>query len=299
VRLLEQLGYDQIRFRSRISLGFPASDVYEIRFPEDGPPEVIVNFMGLAGLLGPLPMPFTELVLATQGTLRKPSAAVDFLDIFNNRLISLMYRVRQIHRPPLTAKAPSEGPVAQCLMALIGLGHQSLRNRMAVPDSALLFYSGILARRPRSSIGLERMLADYFGVPVKIRQFVGRWRRLDPAQWTIIGGPKRQNIHLGRSAVIGTRVWDEQTHIRITLGPMPRHKYVALLPGGNAHAKLCDMVRFYIDPETTFSIVLKLEKEDVFSPELGSSHLRLGFTSWLSPHDHIAADPVIRIEQDY
>jgi type VI secretion system protein ImpH len=306
VRLLRLMGYRNIRFRSRVSLGFPASDVYEIRFLEDGRPEVTVNFMGLAGLLGPLPIPLTELILATPGRTRieggdvrrKTSAVVDFLDIFNHRLISLMYRVRQTHRPALTSTAPSDGPAAKCLFALIGLGNPALRSRMKVDDPALLFYAGILSARPRSAVGLQRILADYFGVPVKIRQFMGRWRDLDPRQWTIIGGPKKQNFRLGRSVVLGTRVWDEQTHIRIRLGPMPRQKYMALLPGALAHDRLRDLVRFYLDPEMTFSIVLKLEKQGVFSPKFESGELRLGLTSWLAPVDAVRQDQTIRLEEE-
>lgn len=305
---------EAVRFRSRVSLEFPASDVHEIRFPlpsqsRDGRPEMLVNFLGLAGLLGPLPMPITEMVLASpRGALildengeprRTPPPAIDFLDIFNHRLISLMYRVRQTYRPALTAIPPDEGPMAQCLFALIGLGQQGLRARLAVPDRALLLYSGILARRPRSVIGLVRILSDFFDVPVKVRQFVGRWRKLDRKQWTVIGGPRNRNTSLGRSVVLGTRIWDEQTHIRVRVGPLPRQKFLAMLPGGDGHAALCDLIRFYLDPEFTFSLVLVLRKEDVFFPELGTDLLKLGFTSWLSPSAPGDGDRVVRILKDY
>jgi type VI secretion system protein ImpH len=299
---------EAVRFRSRVSLEFPASAVHEIRFLPDLPPEMTVNFMGLAGLLGPLPMPVTEMILACRrepqldengAPRREAPAAIDFLDIFNHRLVSLMYRVRQTHRPALSAKAPSEGQVARSLFALIGLGHQTLQGRLAVPDKALLFYSGILAQRPRSAVGLQRILADYFGVPVKIRQFIGRWRKLDARQWTVLGGKHRRNIRLGQGAVAGTRVWDEQTHIRIRLGPLPRHKYFGMLPGGSAHNSLRDMIRFYLDPEISFSLALVLRKEDIFSPELGSEDFRLGFTSWVSPVDSAMRQQTVRIEADY
>ncbi len=310
---------EPVRFRSRISLQFPASDVHQVRLKRGGQPEMTVNFMGLAGLLGPLPAPFTELILATPALTRvrgklvvdddgqpasRPPAIVDFLDIFNHRLISLMYRVRKLHRPALSSKAPSETPLAQSLFALVGLGHPGLRNRMAVPDAALLFYAGLFAARPRSAIGLERILSDYFGVPAKIRQFIGRWRRLDPAQWTVVGGRRRRNVRLGETTIVGTRVWDKQTHIRVRLGPMPRAKFIHMLPGASGHQAVRDLIRFYLDPETTFSLELVLREGDVYSPALGSDDLLAGVTSWLALNDPPAGgrritQRVVRLEGDY
>jgi type VI secretion system protein ImpH len=249
-------GAEPVRFRSRVALEFPASDVHEIRFPEGRQPEMLVNFLGLAGLLGPLPLPITEMILASpRGPLttdetgtprREPPPAIDFLDIFNHRLISLMYRVRQIHRAALTSQRPEDGPIAYCLFALIGLGQPGLRSRLAVRDHCLLRYSGILARRPRSAVGLQRMLSDFFGVPVRVRQFVGRWRRLEPSQWTVLGGSRGRNARLGVSAVAGTRVWDEQTSIGVRLGPLPREKLLALLPEERVLATLRARLREFL-----------------------------------------------------
>ena len=175
---------------------------------------------------------------------------------------------------------------------------------MAVPDAALLFYAGLLSRRPRSAIGLERILSDYFDIPVKVRQFVGRWRKLDPEQWTIIGGRKKRNIRLGQTTTVGTRFWDKQTHIRVRLGPMPRAKFTAMLPGGSAHQAVRDLISFYLDPEITFSLELVLREGDAWSPMLGSDDLLNGVTSWLAPSDPPSGARrirrrVVRLEGDY
>jgi elongation factor G len=39
---------------------------------------------------------------------------------------------------------------------------------MAVPDASVLFYAGLLAKRPASVSGLTAMLSDYFGVDVEL-----------------------------------------------------------------------------------------------------------------------------------
>ncbi|HEY2343716.1 MAG TPA: type VI secretion system baseplate subunit TssG, partial [Chthoniobacteraceae bacterium] len=37
---------EAVRFRGNTSLGFPASQIQQIEWPEDGPPRMMVNFMG-------------------------------------------------------------------------------------------------------------------------------------------------------------------------------------------------------------------------------------------------------------
>src|ERR1041385_2424653 len=57
-----------VRFRSRIALDFPSSQIHEIRETVDEKTgdrrfEMLVNFMGMVGVSGVLPLRYTELVL--------------------------------------------------------------------------------------------------------------------------------------------------------------------------------------------------------------------------------------------
>src|SRR5437868_13747273 len=49
-----------IRFSARQSLAFPASEVHAIEFRKDRPAGMAVNFMGLTGPQGALPLCYTE-----------------------------------------------------------------------------------------------------------------------------------------------------------------------------------------------------------------------------------------------
>ena len=84
------------RFAAHPSLAFPASQIQGMEWPDDGPVEMTVNFMGLTGPQGVLPNPYTSLIIerlrASDTTLR------DFLDIFNHRIISLFYRAWRKYR---------------------------------------------------------------------------------------------------------------------------------------------------------------------------------------------------------
>lgn len=263
-----------VRFRSRVSFEFPASEVHAIATPPESLPRVTVNFMSLAGALGPLPYTYTEMLM--EAAAHRDFAAIDFLDIFNHRLILLFYRAHKIHHPALTVNAPHRGQTAQFLFSLIGLGPKPLRDRLGVPDSSLLHYSGLLARNVRTSAGLECMLNDYFGVPVKLQQFSGRWRDLDRPQWTSIGRTGR-NQTVGNGAVLGRRVWDQAGGVIIAIGPVDLETFRSLLPGEPAYAALAKLARFYLGPNHRIQVRLFLKPSDVPEAQLGKA--KLGYTS--------------------
>lgn len=291
VRLLEMLIPDSesagegsdpreeaVRFRSNNTLSFPASDVQEVAPPvEPGhPARMEVNFLGLAGAHGPLPHPFTELIL--ERVRQRDTALRDFLDIFNHRLVSLMYRTGKVHRLSLTSKSPEQSPIAGFLYSFLGLGTPSLRKRMKIEDRALLFYSGLVCQEPRSAAGLERILADYFQVKASLKPFQGKWRNLEPSQWTRLGRAGT-NQTLGQSAMLGTRFWDQQGSVQVELGPMTFLQFLDFLPNGSAYQPLGELVRFYAGMEFDFRFTLKILPFHVPQSRLGRA--RLGWTSWL------------------
>src|SRR5215470_9179326 len=277
-----------VHFRSSVKLDFPSSDVEQVKRKRDipkreqpkAPAEMAVNFLGLAGCLGALDIPSTELVL--QRASHNDKALGDFLDIFNHRLVSLLYRIRKHHRVGLSSVTPGEDQIARYLYSLIGMGTPRLQGRMQMRDRALLYYAGILAQQPRSMAGLQRILTDYFQVEVKINQFVGKWCELEENQWTTIG-ESGTNQRLGRdTCVLGTRVWDQQARFEIELGPLGWEDFESFLPTEWRFGVLCDLVRFYVKDEFEFNIRLILKADEIPAVQL-SSEPALSWTSWLGP----------------
>lgn len=284
---------EPVRFRSSAGLEFPPSDICEIR-KTSGParnlaPEMTVAFLGLAGALGPLPLPDTERLIEL--IRRKDFAFRDFLDVFHHRLLSLFYRVRKTHHPALTQESPQNTPLARYLYSFFGLGPHTLRRSKRIPDERLLYYAGLLSQQPRSAVGLERILADHFPLPVdshhreehrplpiEIRQFSGEWYRLEPDQWTRIG-LNGQNQQVGNGVVLGTRVWNQSARFEVRLGPMPISQFLDFLPSGTAFRPLCEITRFYAGQEFDFTFRLVLQRGDVPPLQLGQA--RLGWTSWI------------------
>ena len=308
VRLLEQMfpdrfpigdraqpDHEPVRFRSRVGMSFPASDVHQVmaRGGEGPPVRMVVNFMGLAGGFGPLPAPYTELIL--ERLRARDTGLRDFLDIFNHRLVSLLYRARKTHRIGFDPRSPEQTPFAQYCFALIGMGTDGLRGRMGLDDRALLYYAGMLGDRPRSMVGLEAFLSDYFEVQVKGRQFLGQWYRLAGDQRTAIG-VSGQNQRLGRDTVLGGRVWDQTGRFLLRIGPLTFAQFQDFLPTGKAHKALCELVRFYAGQDFEFEIQLVLQADGVPESRLGGvDGPRLGWTSWLRTQSIRGSDDQVKL----
>jgi type VI secretion system protein ImpH len=289
VRILERLLYERapagesaspedeaVRFRSHVSQVFPGSEVQAIESGERGQALLTANLFALAGAGGPLPAPDGERVI--EQTYRKDYSMRDFLDMFHHRLLSLLVRTRKVHHPSYTSGPPHKGTIPRYLYAFFGMGPAELHERMRVPDRSFIFYSGLMAQSPRSASGLERLLADYFQMPVRVQQLLGQWRNLDEEEWTVIGKWGR-NQALGQGALLGTRVWDQQGRFEVHMGPMPVDAFRNLLPCGSGYEPLCEMTRFYAGPDPDFGFRLTLRAHEVPSSALGTS--RLGWTSWL------------------
>ncbi len=108
VRLLEKIYPDRravgreatvvpevVRFRSRLGLDFPASEVHELQETTDETVdeqhlEMYINFMGMLGINGVMPTQYTE--LAMERRRYKDVAMWSFMDIFTHRSVSLFFR---------------------------------------------------------------------------------------------------------------------------------------------------------------------------------------------------------------
>lgn len=271
----QQVLKESVRFRSAVNFDFPASEIQQLEWTNNIP-RVTVNFFGLAGALGPLPQAYTEMVL--DAVAKKDPAAIDFLDIFNNRLITLLYRVRQVHQPALTARSPDKSGTAGHLFACIGLGTDLLRQSVGFPARSLLEYGGLFPRPVRTAAGLEVLLSHHFSVPVRVHQFEGIWREIDRSQWTTIGS-SGQNNALGTQTALGKRAWDQAGCLVITAGPLHFNLFSKFLPGSRRYDFLSRLLKFSLGIGVKLKMRLILESTSVPHSKLGQS--RLGLTSWL------------------
>ena len=270
-----------VHFRVNPRLGFPASEIQEIRLSEAGPAEMLVNFMGLTGPLGVLPYAYSDLVL--ERLHAKDRSLASFLDIFNDRAISLFFRAWLRARLHVSYGAGARDYLTQYLRDLLGLGTTGLSERQQVEDEALMPFVSLLAMQPRSATALEKVLTEYFGVPVEIEQFTGAWYAIDRGMQCEMDEDDSMSTQVGRGAVVGDAVWDRQGRARIRIGPLSLERYLEFLPEGSAYPALRAITRFFSNDCTDFEVQLILDRNEVPAIELDAEAeqpARLGWVSW-------------------
>jgi type VI secretion system protein ImpH len=288
-----------VHFGVQASLAFPASQIQAMDWPEKGPLPMTVNFMGLTGPEGVLPNPYTALLV--ERLRAHDTSARDFFDIFNHRIISLFYQAWRKYRFDVSYEEGERNRFSRELLSLVGLGTDALQNRQAVPDDAFLYYAGLLGQRPRSAQALQQILADYFEVPVQIEQSSGGWHHLDAQTQCCLSEGSSESEKLGFGAVVGDEVWNQQSSVRIILGPLSLERYRDFLPDGSCWEPLRAWVRFFSNEEFDFEVKLVLEREMVPACELGADEAagpQLGWVSWVksAPFGRDPDDTVLALE---
>jgi len=273
-------GDEVVRFGVHPSIAFPPSELHALALGGDGPARMSVNFLGLTGPQGVLPLHYTLLV--RQQNRAKDEAAGEFLDLFHHRALSLFYRAWEKHRIPLHAERGEDGPLRRHLLDVVGEGGDAAGPR-AAPEEALVFYAGLFAPLPRGVVALEQLLGEVFGVPARVDQFVGGWYPLPPPEQCVLGedGDDARD-QLGMGAVLGDEVWHPQSGIRVRLGPLSKREYDRFLPTGDAYDLVRRLVRFYTHDQFECQLQLVLARDQVPACFIGldDGAEPLGWSTW-------------------
>ncbi|WP_226778942.1 type VI secretion system baseplate subunit TssG [Oceaniglobus trochenteri] len=267
---------DRMRLGQEPSMAFARTTITSVTPPGGQGPGRLQNlFFGLFGPHGPLPPHLTEYARERQRNARD-TTFVAFADMLTHRIMSLLYRAWTTGQPAADLDRGPRGRMARKVAALSGMQGDAFQNRDAMPDMAKRYFTGHLARGPRSAAGLGAMLAAFFRAPVRVQQFVGSWLALEPGDRWQLGAP----AGLGQATSIGDRVWSRSAKFRLHIGPLSAAEYQALLPGGDALARLTAIVRGYVGDALDWDVNLVLRAGDVPAASLGGT-TRLGQTSWI------------------
>jgi type VI secretion system protein ImpH len=274
------LGIDEaLRLSAQVELGFAPSDIDAIaQSQRPGPPLTLWScVMTLAGAQGPLPMPFTELLM--ERSRLRDRAGLAFLDIFNQRLLGFLYRSRRKHHVALSGADLQDAPSLRVLDALSALGRAE-GARAPQGQQGWLRHAGLQGAAPRSMGALLALLRDRLGIHWSGRQFMGSWHALEESGRSALGGPIRGA--LGAGTALGARGWDQEAGIELSTPALSQAQYQALLPGGRHYALLAWLVGRHQQREIRFVVQLALAAPQPTRLSRDAPLLpRLGLSAWL------------------
>lgn len=272
--------HEAVTFSSRVTLSTSSSDIYSLKVNYKYPdrPIMKVNFLGLAGIQGPLPTPYTELLI--ERLRQKDTAMADFLDIFNHRLISFWHRVRKKVVLGLAQIPPEETAVGKCLLNLLGIDTSLEKGSYPIPLRSLLKYVPLFWRRPHSLSGLLTLLRGYFPYAITIKPFQGGWEKALESDLSRIGTTGRYN-RLGQDMILGHQTWNEAQGVSITFDNLDWLDFISYLPGGRGYKALKFLCELYCDPTTKIHLKATIKSETIPHTRLGKKHF-LGCTTFIT-----------------
>jgi type VI secretion system protein ImpH len=300
----EQVLSNHIRFANRVSLGYPPGEIESLTVYPSEPGAAPVDaelallseafqhlsltptFMGFLGGNGTLPNHYTERVAAHQA-LEKDEGPRAFLDIFSNRAVALFYRAWRKYRLELHYdQANGKDGFLPLLMSLAGLGQGSLHDRLrndgeGVLDESIGRLAAAVRQRPTSAALLQRVLSEYFAVPIALEQFVGMWYHVPREHQTQLGST---NAVLGTTAMVGARVWQRDLRVRLRIGPLARADFEQFLPRAKAALALQKILTLFTGVCLEYEVQLILRASDISQARLddGGSGGRLGWDLFLT-----------------
>jgi len=287
---------EPVRVAQPAELDFPPASLHSLERRPGGPPRLLQRLFGLLGPNGVLPLHITEYA-RERATHHSDFALQRFLDMLTHRFALLFYRAWAEAQPTVTLDRPGNKTLFNRLGALVGIGLSTLQDRDALPDASKVYFAGRLARQTRDADGLLAWCRCEFDVPVAIEQWCGHWLPLDPQERSRLG--RRGGATLGRSAVLGARVWDVQHKFRIVMGPLRADQYRRFLPGSPDLARLQALVRHWVGIEFDWDLNLILRRDEVPAFALGDRGMPLGHASWVGRYRRTtdAGDLCIDVER--
>ncbi|CAE6724327.1 type VI secretion system baseplate subunit TssG [Paraburkholderia haematera] len=295
--------HEPVRFRPRACVGFPAGEIASVEFGEEGvtnrpngpnaPPTVYTTFMGLYGVDAAMPSHMIDdIVLRTEGH----EALEAFLDQFNHRFVTLLYRAWKKYRYPIGFRPGGTDAHSRKLLSLAGFGWGEKPARAGLPDSRVLALLGLLIQRTRTPEGLAGVVALAApGVDVRVDEFfptlkgAGRPQPLTSASRADGAQGDGRRRGLGGGYVLGTRLTYRSRAARVTLRPASAQQAHDLLPGAWLHRELMAFIRLYAGTKADVFLRMEVSSRIAPPPKIGVAHEgpapRLAWTTVLPSDD--------------
>lgn len=237
--------------------------------------------LGMLGPNGALPLHMTEIVRERTEAHRDGTTAA-FLDIFHHRALTQFYGAWAGSQSAAGLDRAGEEVFSRYIGWLSGAEASEISSS-PLPPHARLSASAHHVRESRDPDGIVAALSHFFGVPVRLDEFVLHWIALDPAEHSYLGRPGTASL-MGQGALLGETVPDRQHKFRLVIGPLDLQQYLNFTPNGRDLPVLVEWVRSFVGFEFEWEVELQVQPQSAPPAVLGAQE-RLGWSTWLGEPD--------------
>ncbi|EDQ2876742.1 type VI secretion system baseplate subunit TssG [Salmonella enterica subsp. enterica] len=258
---------------STLSLSSPDGDI-ESLFQEnsDDPINIVIGRNGLTGMMGALPLVYSEWMIERQYRYGDVTAK-SFIDLFGHRLYCLDYLAWKKNHISAAAESCGYHPLQMPVLALTGLLN-------SIQSPAMAEFAAFFISTERSQINLERWLSLQLSIQVEIIPFTGSWYSVSSQEICMLGNS--QQI-LGVAPTLGRVRLEREACFDVVLGPVNIEQLYRFILEDEVQKELVKGIRNYVGPLLNFSVFLIVCNDDIPIIPLGEGMLgktlRLGINA--------------------
>ncbi|MGH1330362.1 MAG: type VI secretion system baseplate subunit TssG [Paracoccaceae bacterium] len=261
-------------------LAFPTSDFSSVEEKPGKPARLRSRVLGLFGPQGALPINTTEEVY--RWVRGGDEAFVRFADIFATRFQQLFFRSWSDSRAITQFDHPDSDRFQAYVGAIGGFSTPAFLKRDSIDDTTRLSLVSLYSGRIKSPVRLRQMIELYLGdaLRVSVEEHVPVWMEMEASATNRLG---MRGASLGRDMHLGSKVQSINEKIRLNIQTDTLASYRTMLPGGENHARLRDIVHWYLGFTTEVDIALSLPADQVAPAKLGQT-AELGYMACIAPN---------------
>jgi type VI secretion system protein ImpH len=264
------------------SLAFAPSEIARVSVEHD---RLRVRLFGL-GMLGPngaLPIHLTEIAREREELRHDPTLS-NFLDLFHHRFLTIFYRAWASAQATAGLDRRDNEKFTFYVASLTGHDVAEI-GQGPLPSHARLSAAPHLIREARNPDGMAATLSHFFGVPVRIEEYVFHWIERPFHKQSRFGSPGVSS-RMGVNAMLGSSIPDRQCKFRVVMGPLDLKEYLRFTPQGTQLLRLVEWVRAFVGQELRWELELKIRPESATPAVMGGTQ-QLGWSTWMgkSPAD--------------
>jgi type VI secretion system protein ImpH len=259
------------------TVAFPSSTLESIEV-RDGRALVHGYWLGLTGPHGPLPLHMTEFAQSERRYGQKRPFG-RFLDLLAGRMLQFFYRAWADSEPASQADRPQDDRFAGYLARLSG-ATEGVPADAAFPAAARLHYASLFASH-RSAAGVQDALSHLLGTPVRLIEYLPRWRPIEGGDHSRLGAPGGFNA-LGQDTVIGNGVRVVTDAYRVVVRARSFNEYEAFMPTGRQFKIAAEALDAFSPSHLEWELEVELD-ETLARPARLDGRTRMGWTSWMAP----------------